>query len=144
MSTGNQFQKDAYFVQAGEALAEQKKKERERLERKRKKENPTAHEYLFEKRSVSDLPLPAADSDVAIGLYILFVPYITGLLFLYFHLFGMDFGRMYALREQHSFILIWLIGYEVVAGLALAWIFKSILFSLFRSQPEVQKNRHGH
>lgn len=142
MSVQKQLQNDPYFVEAGSTIQEQMRKNKERQEQKRKKENPTTNEYLFGKRTASDLPfIPEANSDIAITLYIVLIPYITGLIFLYFHLFKMDFGRMIALKDQHSFFLIWLIGYEVVAALILLMVFKSIIFSIFRPRVEPPSRR---
>ncbi len=141
MSLRKKFENDPYFIEAVATVEQRMQEEKERKERLRKFERPTTREYLFQRRSLSDLPfIPDANSDLAIAAYIVLIPYITGILFLYFHLFHMDFERMYDLRHQHSFMLIWLIGYEVVAAIALTWIFKSIIMTLFNSRPRSESS----
>jgi len=146
MSLRKKFENDPYFREAVVAMEKKRKEQRERKKNLRSLERPATKEYLFQRRNLTDLPfVPDANSDIAITLYVVLLPYITGILFLFIHIFEMNLDRMEALGHQHSFVLIWLIGYEVLAAIILSWIFKSILFSFFTSKQKVeayQKSRY--
>ena len=58
--------------------------------------------------------------------YIMLIPYIVGTVFLYFFIANGDFGN-YKLIGTDTFIVVWMVGYEVVAAIALISIFISFL-----------------
>jgi len=64
-------------------------------------------------------------------LYGLFIPYVTGVIFLFFFVAGGSFEN-FKLLNMDAFLIIWLIGYEIVASLALMWIM--ILYLRYDSQ----------
>lgn len=59
-------------------------------------------------------------------LYFLTVPYITGAIFLFFFVAGGNYDN-FKLMEMNAFLIIWLIGYEIVATIILIAIFISFL-----------------
>lgn len=59
-------------------------------------------------------------------LYFLSVPYITGAVFLFFFVAGGSYDN-FMLLEMNAFLIVWLIGYEIVATLILIAIFISFL-----------------
>ena len=59
-------------------------------------------------------------------LYFLSVPYITGAIFLFFFVAGGSYDN-FMLLEMNAFLIVWLIGYEIVASLILIAIFISFL-----------------
>jgi len=66
------------------------------------------------------------------------VPYIVGLIFLYFYVAHGKTNTFLALSESSSYLLTWAIGYEVTAVIALLFIVKNaISFSISNSN----KNR---
>ena len=59
-------------------------------------------------------------------LYFLSVPYIVGAVFLFFFIAGGSYDN-FMLLEMNAFLIVWLIGYEIVASLILIAIFISFL-----------------
>lgn len=58
---------------------------------------------------------------IAYTLYFIFVPYITGALFLFFFIAGGNFSH-FKLLDTSAFFIVWAIGYEIVAVVLLIWI----------------------
>lgn len=58
--------------------------------------------------------------------YIILIPYITGTIFLYFFVANGDFGN-YKLIGTDTFLVVWMVGYEVAGAIALMSIFISFL-----------------
>ena len=59
-------------------------------------------------------------------LYFLFIPYIVGAIFLFIFIAGGSFEN-FALLDSSAFLIVWMIGYEVVASCLLIGIFISFL-----------------
>jgi hypothetical protein len=68
-------------------------------------------------------------------IYFISIPYIVGLVFLYFYVASGKTETFLALSESSSFILTWAIGYEIIAVVSLIWIIKNaITFSINASK----------
>jgi len=67
-------------------------------------------------------------------LYGVFIPYLVGAVFLFFFVAGGSYEN-FKLLNMDAFLIIWLIGYEVVAVFSLIWIM--ILYLQYDSE-EVQ------
>ena len=83
--------------------------------------------------SYDDTPLifPPGMEKVFLVLYFISLPYITGLMFLFFYVGEGKTELFFALNEESSFILTWAIGYEILATLLLLFIIKAaISFSM--------------
>lgn len=65
--------------------------------------------------------IPQGMEFVAYIFYIVFVPYVTGALFLFFTVAGGDFNN-FTLLNMSSFLIVWAIGYEISGTLALLYI----------------------
>ena len=61
------------------------------------------------------------------------VPYIVGAVFLFFFVAGGSYEN-FKLLNMNAFLIIWLIGYEIVAVLSLGWIL--ILYLQYDSEEE--------
>ena len=59
-----------------------------------------------------------------IAIYFITLPYIAGLLFLFFYVAESKKEIFLSLNEESSFILTWAIGYEIIATLILLYIVK--------------------
>jgi len=57
----------------------------------------------------------------------MFLPYITGLMFLFFYIAEGQPKLFLSLNENSPFILTWAMGYEILAILAILYIFKSAI-----------------
>ena len=76
---------------------------------------------------LSDLPIaPKGYESIAYFLYALFLPYTAGYLFLYIFLKGVSTERNPFLGSD-NFLIVWMIGYEVIAAFALVYILKLYL-----------------
>ena len=58
--------------------------------------------------------------------YFVGVPYVTGVLFLFFAIAGGEFENLISL-DLTAFFIVWAIGYEIVATISLIWIFTLFL-----------------
>jgi hypothetical protein len=59
-------------------------------------------------------------------LYFTFIPYLTGATFLFFAVAGADYAN-FKLMDMSAFLIVWIIGYEIVATSVLLLIFMSYL-----------------
>jgi hypothetical protein len=58
---------------------------------------------------------------MAYTFYIVVLPYIVGAIFLFFTIAGASFTN-FKLLNTSSFLIVWAIGYEIVALVSLIWI----------------------
>ena len=82
---------------------------------------------------LSDSPLffPPGLEKIFLLIYFISLPYITGLMFLYFYVSDSKADTFLSLNDNGSFIMTWAIGYEILAVIALLLIIKSaISFSM--------------
>ncbi len=97
--------------------------------KRRKRGNNKEKGFLEQEISLVDSILfPAGYENIMLGLYFLIVPYIAGVLFIFFVIGKGDYTVFLALNDENSFFLTWAIGYEVTAALILLWILKLALF----------------
>ena len=86
---------------------------------------------------LTETPLffPQGFEKIFLGLYFILLPYIAGLLFLFFYVAGGKVELFLSLNDESSFILTWAIGYEMLATLILLFIVKiAISFSIANSK----------
>jgi len=78
---------------------------------------------------LSSTPLffPEGFEKIFLILYIIFIPYIVGLMFHFFYIADKNIELFLSLYKDSSFILVWLIGYEIVATLTIIYIIKMAL-----------------
>jgi len=80
--------------------------------------------------------LPEGYEKFFIFLYVLIVPYITGLIFLFFFVAKTDVTNFTSL-DLTTFFVVWAMGYEIVAAILLTMIF----YSAFRFKPKTVKRQ---
>ena len=75
---------------------------------------------------LTDTPLffPKGFEKLFLGIYFVSLPYIAGLLFQFFYIADGKTELFLSLNEQSSFILTWVIGYEIIATIILLYIVK--------------------
>jgi len=98
----------------------------------------------FTKQEVKlqDTPLffPEGFEKVFLAIYFVSLPYILGLLFLFFYIAEGKFDVFVAVNKQSPFLMTWAIGYEVLATLIILWIIKSaITFTRYNAQKNFQR-----
>jgi len=107
--------------------------------------NSTQHKpesYTQQNINLSDtLPFsPKGLEKIFLTIYFVFLPYIAGLMFLFFYVAEGQAKLFLSLNENSSFILTWAIGYEILAVLSLLYIIKSaISFSRGISRKDTNK-----
>jgi hypothetical protein len=73
---------------------------------------------------------PEGYEKIFLAIYFVTLPYIAGLLFLFFYVAKGSFELFMSLNEKQVFILTWAIGYEIIAALVMLWMVKmSISFA---------------
>ncbi len=103
--------------------------------RKRKKKSKDNEEVGFMNRNVDlvdSILFPEGYENIMLAVYFLTLPYIAGLLFIFFYIGKGDTTTFLALNDSNSFLITWAIGYEVVAAIILLWIAKLGLTSFFQ------------
>ncbi|TET86920.1 MAG: hypothetical protein E3J96_06480 [Sulfurovum sp.] len=85
--------------------------------------------YTQQNVSFSDTPLffPEGFEKIFLAIYFISLPYIAGLLFLFFYIATGDPKLFLSLNEESSFLLTWTIGYEIIAGFTILYIIKMAL-----------------
>jgi len=102
-----------------------------------------SNSFAKQEVDLTETPLffPAGFEKVFLAIYFVALPYITGLLFLFFYVAEGKAELFLSLNDESSFILTWAIGYEIIATLILLLIIKSaITFSMQNSK----KGRNQH
>jgi len=92
--------------------------------------------YTQQKVTLSNTPLffPEGFEHIFSTIYFILLPYIAGLIFLFFYLAEGQPAVFLSIYEDSLFILIWSIGYEILAVLALLYIIKNaVSFSIQNS-----------
>ena len=75
---------------------------------------------------LAETPLffPEGYEKIFLAIYFVTLPYIAGLLFLFFYVAEGSIDLFLSLNEDQAFLLTWAIGYEIIAALTLLWIMK--------------------
>jgi hypothetical protein len=85
----------------------------------------------FAKQEVrlNDTPLffPAEFEKIFLAIYFVSLPYILGLLFLFFYIAEGKFEVFLSVNQDSPFLMTWAIGYEILATLIILWIIKSAI-----------------
>ena len=85
--------------------------------------------FSQQKIELSDTPLYFAEGfeKLFIAFYFIALPYIAGVLFLFFYVANGEVKLFLSLDQGSSFFLTWTIGYEILAGAVLLYIMKSAI-----------------
>ena len=104
--------------------------------------HPKPQKYTQQDINFSDTPLffPAGLERIFLFIYVVTLPYIAGLTFLFFYIANGNYKIFLSLSDTNSYILTWAIGYEILAAIILLVIMKNtISFSLKSSNRSTQK-----
>jgi len=85
---------------------------------------------------------PEGKEMLFLGIYFVTLPYITGLLFLFFYISEGKAAVFDSLTvsSDTNFFLVWMIGYEILAAVILLWILKSAIVFTLHNTKTPQKN----
>jgi hypothetical protein len=75
---------------------------------------------------------PEGYEKIFLGIYLLILPYLTGILFLFFYVAGGHIDLFTSLYDKQNFLLNWCIGYEILAVITLFYIMISATLSTFK------------
>ena len=98
--------------------------------------------FLQQEVDLKSTPLyfPEGFEKIFLAMYFILLPYITGLLFLFFFISKGKYEIFLSLNQDYFFILTWAIGYEILAILILLYIIKSA-FSFSKKNGHKGKNK---
>lgn len=83
---------------------------------------------------------PEGFEKLFLAMYFVTLPYIAGILFLFFYVSGGSLEAFSSFNKNQAFILTWAIGYEIIASLVLLWIFKmAMIFANESRKPGIQQ-----
>ncbi len=91
---------------------------------------------------LAETPLffPEGFEKLFLAIYFITLPYIAGLLFLFFYVAEGSLETFLSLNQEQAFILTWAIGYEIIATLVLLWIVKmAVSFANESRKPGLQQ-----
>lgn len=84
---------------------------------------------------------PEGFEKIFIIIYLVTLPYITGLIFTFMYVAKSNYELFIIINKDTQFFLTWAIGYEILATLLLLYIIKmAISFSVTASKNGAQKN----
>ena len=110
---------------------------------KRKIQRPAG--YFSKEVDLQKTPIlffPPGKEMLFLGIYFAILPYITGLLFMFFVVAKGNPALFTSLKATDSFIMVWAIGYEILAAIIILWIIKNaIAYSLKASRAEGSRSR---
>ncbi len=93
---------------------------------------------------LAETPLffPEGFEKIFLAIYFVTLPYIAGLLFLFFYVAEGHPELFLSLNDESSFMLTWAIGYEIIAAIILLWIVKmAVGFANESRKPGVKEFR---
>ena len=96
-----------------------------------------SNSFAKQEVDLTETPLffPQGFEKIFLVIYFVTLPYITGLLFLFFYVAGGKAELFLSLNDESSFILTWAIGYEIIATVLILYIIKmAISFSVANSK----------
>ena len=114
---------DPYMMEAAIMIKDKKKAEKQKTNK-----ILSTKEFLEKDIDVKNISF-VPSGDFGIFMSILFVPYVTGFIFMFFYLFDENFDSSLYMLEKHSFFLLWAIGYELIAFIFVLWTIKMVIFS---------------
>jgi hypothetical protein len=104
---------------------------RGRRNRKKKKEKVGFLEQDVD--LASSILFPDGYEFIMLAIYFVTIPYVAGLIFIFFYIGKGETDLFLSLSEKNSFLITWAIGYEVVASIIILWIIKLGISSVMQS-----------
>ncbi len=100
------------------------------------------HKFSQKKITFDDTPLffPAGLEKIFLIIYFIALPYISGIMFLFFYVGERSTELFLSLNDDSSFILTWAIGYEILSCIILLFIIKSAISFSMHNASGVKKN----
>ncbi len=103
-----------------------------------KTRSETQRNYIHQEVELYKTPFllfPEGKEMLFLGIYFITVPYIVGILFLFAYIAQFDVSVFRAVGNSSSLLLIWTVGYEIIAAFVLLLIIKNaIVFTIKNRQ----------
>lgn len=88
---------------------------------------------------------PPGKEMLFMGIYFVTLPYITGLLFIFFYISDANAKTFGDISVDSNFFLVWALGYEILAAVIVLWIIKNaISFSVKNHQAQTTRPGRRH
>ncbi|SFV90195.1 hypothetical protein MNB_SV-4-278 [hydrothermal vent metagenome] len=108
--------------------------------KKIKRKNTSFTQQEVDLQKTPFLLFPPGKEMLFLGIYFVTIPYIVGLVFIFFYVSNGNATAFGSLNTDSNFFLIWALGYEIVAVFVLLMIVKSaIRFSINNAQASVRR-----
>jgi len=105
----------------------------------KRKNNSFAHQEV-DLQKTPFLFFPPGKEMLFLGIYFVTIPYIIGLIFIFFYVSDGNAATFGSLSTDSNFFLVWALGYEIVAVFVLLMIVKSaIRFSINNAQASAKR-----
>ncbi|WP_294955418.1 hypothetical protein [Sulfurovum sp.] len=94
-----------------------------------KSANGIGGSFTKQEVQLNDTPLffPEGFEKIFLAIYFISLPYILGLIFLFFYIAEGKFKVFIAVNHDSPFLMTWAIGYEILATLVILWVIKSAI-----------------
>jgi len=79
---------------------------------------------------------PERYEKIFLAIYFISLPYILGLIFFFFYVAEGKLDVFIAVNQDSPFLMVWAIGYEILAIILLVWIFKNSISISRRRDPQ--------
>lgn len=106
---------------------------------RRKKESFAQQEVDLQKTPF--LFFPPGKEMLFLGIYFVTIPYIVGLVFLFFYVSDGKASVFAPLSTDSNFFMVWALGYEIVAAFVLLMIAKSAITFSYRNATKGSSSR---
>ncbi len=106
------------------------------------KYSKSSKKFTQKEVDLAETPLffPEGYEKIFLAIYFVTLPYLAGLVFLFFYVTKGSLELFLSLNEKQAFILTWVIGYEIIAALIILWMVKmSISFANESRKPGVKQ-----
>ncbi len=113
-----------------------------RKKKQRNMHNPTS--YTQQEVNLQKTPFlffPPGKEMLFLGIYFVTLPYITGLIFLFFFVSEGKASVFGFIGDDASFFLVWTIGYEILAAIILLLITKNAIMFTIRNNQAQKRGR---
>jgi len=104
------------------------------------KKPPTKFTQKNVELAQTPLFFPEGFEKLFLAMYFVSLPYIAGILFIFFYISKGSLETFSSFNQNQTFILTWAIGYEIIASLIMLWILKmAVSFANESRKPGLQQ-----
>ena len=109
--------------------------------KKIKRKNQSFAQQEVDLQKTPFLFFPPGKEMLFLGIYFVTIPYIVGLVFIFFYVANADASTFGSLSTDSNFFLVWALGYEIVAVFILLLIAKSAISFSIRNAQSTSRRR---